>query len=396
MSFSRLSIRRRKEEIRCLLTAFVLLIGGCQNAVLDENSLAVNPDSGSVVIPEIDALFIPPITLPEGDSAVLVVPVYQEAGVCASSNAEAGLLPVYLAFAFDVSGSMGLLDEPYHDPKLKWDPVVAATKAFFTSPSSTGLAASMTFFPSVEPKCDDLSYLLPNVPFTPLPSTEFGRVLDEYRQQRFRGSTPTIHVMRGILAYVQAQREVNPGRYVIVMVTDGIPQGCASAENNIPSVVSLVKSEFIPKDLPVYVVGVKNPPSGPDSLKNLGDIAVAGGTQKAYIIDTGDPAKTTADLKETIEKIRGYSISCDLKIPAPQGGYVFDKQKVAVSYNRKGTVTQLTYDATCQNSNGWQYDNPADPKQIKLCTEVCKAIQDDSTTKINIEFTCDPVIVIPF
>ena len=47
---------------------------------------------------------------------------------CASAHAEAELLPVYLAFAFDVSGSMGKGDKPWHDRTLKWDPVVAAIR----------------------------------------------------------------------------------------------------------------------------------------------------------------------------------------------------------------------------------------------------------------------------
>ena len=52
-------------------------------------------------------------------------------GECTAEFAAAELRPVHLAFAFDVSGSMGKLDEPYHDPALKWRPVVAATRAFF-------------------------------------------------------------------------------------------------------------------------------------------------------------------------------------------------------------------------------------------------------------------------
>jgi hypothetical protein len=51
--------------------------------------------------------------------------------VCATVTATATLEPVFLAFAFDVSGSMGKGDHPWHDATLKWDPVVAATRGVF-------------------------------------------------------------------------------------------------------------------------------------------------------------------------------------------------------------------------------------------------------------------------
>src|SRR5687768_10563298 len=68
------------------------------------------------------------------------------APTCASASTATELRPVHLAFAFDVSGSMGKGDEAWHDKALKWDPVVLATRTFFEDPTSDGLSASMTFF----------------------------------------------------------------------------------------------------------------------------------------------------------------------------------------------------------------------------------------------------------
>jgi hypothetical protein len=124
--------------------------------------------------------------------------------------------------------------------------------------------------------------------------------------------------------------------------------------------------------------------------------AVAGGTSAAQFVDTGDPQKTTADFLATIDKIRGYTVSCILQIPPIPAGGVFDKQKVAVNYNKAGAITNLTYDAACQKQNGWHYDDVATPKQIVLCKDVCDSVQGDPSTKINIEFTCNPVNVIAF
>jgi hypothetical protein len=315
------------------------------------------------------------------------------AGSCASQNAEAKVEPVYLAFAFDVSGSMGEGDYPWHDRTLKWEPVVSATKGFFTDPASAGLTASLTFFPDSSNKCEDASYATPDVPWTALPSTDFGDALDVIGSQTWRGGTPTLNVVRGTISSVQKQMQTKPGHYVLVLVTDGYPQGCDN--NSIPAVVSEVQK--VANTLPTYVVGVKNPPldGAPDTVTDLNAVAMAGGTDHAYIIDTGNPAKTTSDFKATIDKIRGSAISCNVDIPAPPDGNTFDKQKVAVTYRSGSNETELAYDADCTGANGWHYDNPAAPKQILLCDSTCNMVQADPAATLNFEFACEPKITVP-
>jgi hypothetical protein len=315
------------------------------------------------------------------------------AGACASQNAVAKVLPVNLAFAFDVSGSMGKGDKPWHDRMLKWDPVVAATKAFFQDPASDGLTASLTFFPDQSDKCEDASYVTPDVPLTALPSPLFGTALDGIGSQDWRGGTPTLHVMRGTVSFVQQQMQTTPGRYVIVLVTDGYPQDCD--DDAIASVVNVVSG--IAATIPTYVVGVKNPPidDAPDTVTDLTAVAMAGGTDHAYIIDTGNPTKTAADFKATIDTIRGAAISCNVEIPAAPDGRQFDKQKVVVNYTSGAANNALTYDANCAQNNAWHYDNAANPTQILLCPNTCMAIQQDPAGALNVEFACETKITVP-
>lgn len=314
-------------------------------------------------------------------------------GSCASQNAQAKVLPVYLAFTFDVSGSMGKGDAPWHDRTLKWDPVVSATKAFFQDPASDGLSASLTFFPSASDRCEEDQYDTPDVPITTLPSATFGTALDRIGAADWRGGTPTLPALRGVIGNVEQQMQDTPGRYVIVLVTDGYPQGCD--DNSIDSVVQVVSG--IAARIPTYVVGVKNPPlpDAPDTVTDLNAVAVAGGTERAYIIDTGNPTQTTAAFKATIDAIRGAAISCDVAIPAPPDGSVFDKQRVAVTYGSGTAKTPLAYDADCAANNAWHYDNPAQPTRIELCPASCAAIQADPAGSLQVEFTCQPVIDIP-
>lgn len=316
------------------------------------------------------------------------------AGSCASRSAEAMVLPVYLAFAFDVSGSMGKGDQPWHDRMLKWDPVVAATKAFFEDPASAGLNASVTFFPDeASSRCTDAAYTMPDVAMTGLPSTAPGMAIDAIGAMAWRGGTPTLNVIHGVITSVQAAMQATPGRYVIVLVTDGYPEGCN--DNAIASVAAAVQA--VAGTIPTYVIGVKNPPiaGAPDTVTNLDQVAMAGGSDHAYIIDTGNPTQTTAAFKAAIDTIRGAAISCNVQIPPAPMGSMFDKQNVVVSFTSNGTPTRLTYDATCMAPNTWHYDDPQNPRQVVLCPNTCSAIQSDKSGSLSIEFACTPQIIVP-
>lgn len=323
---------------------------------------------------------------------------------CASQTVRADLEPVYLAFAFDVSGSMGAADEPWHDRSLKWDPVVKATKQFFNDTLSRGISASLTFFPSDHEdndlKCMAESYTTPDVPMTPLPSTIFADALDEMTEEserEWRGGTPTPFVMRGTISLIEALRQATPGRYAIVLVTDGYPQGCGERNNRISRVVDEATAALA-KGIPTYVIGVANPPfpDAPETVADMDQVAVAGGTEHAYLIDTGNPESTTAAFKAAVDAIRGASVSCIVEISPAPDGRSFDAQKVRVTYQSgNGEPTALTYDQECAAQSAWRYDSPEDPTQIVLCESTCAAIQADPEAALGVDFTCEDVIIIP-
>ena len=316
--------------------------------------------------------------------------------VCASARAEAGLLPVYLAFAFDVSGSMGKGDKPWHDRSLKWDPVVEATRSFLEAPASAGLTALMTFFPAdggEDERCDDESYIDPDVEMTALPSSDFGSALTQIGEEEWRGGTPTLHVMRGIIAYVEQRRSAEPGTYAAVLVTDGYPQDCDDDE--ISALTELVAG--VSTELPTYVIGVANPPvdDAPDTVSDLEQVAIAGGTGHAYLIDTGDPARTVTSFGAAVDAIRGSAITCAVDIPEAPDGRAFDKESVIVRYQGSAASSSLDYDPTCAGSSGWHYDDPAEPRQIVVCDSACETLKADPAARLDVEFGCERVLHIP-
>ena len=323
--------------------------------------------------------------------------------VCATESAGAELESVYLVFAFDVSGSMGKGDYPWHDATLKWDPVVAATRAFLEAPTSAGLQAALTAFPAdvdEDERCDAATYAEPDVTMTELPSDEFGRALADIREDDWRGGTPTLAVVQGVLAYIDEYSAEHPGRYAIVLVTDGYPQDCEDDDDDIEEVESLVGD--IAETIPTFVLGIKNPPltdddgeTAPDTVSDLTGIARAGGTEAAYIIDTGDPTRTSAEFQSAVAAIRGAAVSCAVPIPKPPNGRSFEKEKVAVSYASGSARSELEYDPDCTGTNGWHYDDLDAPETVVLCDDTCAAIQSDPVVELTVAFTCEVVIDVP-
>jgi len=313
---------------------------------------------------------------------------------CASVSSAVELEPVHLAFAFDVSGSMGKGDKPWHDKKLKWEPVVSATRTFFEAPSSSGLTASLTFFPGENSRriCTASEYNAPDVAMTALPSKLFGQQIDAIAPKtaaEWRSGTPTLAVMRGSRSFVNDYRKAHEGRYAVVLVTDGYPQLCGADVDNVDVVVAEAQAA-LGESLQTFVVGVANPKvaDAPDTVSDLHRIAAAGGTEQAFLIDTGDPAATASTFTKAIEQIRKAAISCSLTIPSQDAGE-FDAHNVLVHYRTGSDVRELKYDKSCTTESAWHYDNVEKPTQIVLCDSTCSEVRANPAAALEVEFACE-------
>jgi hypothetical protein len=266
-------------------------------------------------------------------------------------------------------------------------------RAFFEDEASAGISASLTFFPADDDKCEAASYLEPDVAMTALPSVDFGdaiAAIEPMTSSDWRGGTPTLAVVQGSFDYLDELVTSEPdASHALVLVTDGYPQDCD--DDDIASVAAVV--EDARSRFPTYVIGVKNPDGGPDTVSDLDDLAVSGGTESAIFIDTGDPAKTSAALAAAIARIRERSIACDARIPAAPGNSAFDPNKVNVSMNLDGQTSALGYDQSCEEA-GWRYDDVDAPSSIVLCPATCEVVQKNTTAKLDVEFGCDtrPVV----
>lgn len=392
------------------------------------------------------------ITLGRGPSGGLEVDVDGSGAVgglgsevCESTSKTALHRPAALAFAFDVSGSMGRLDCPFwnHDPAYKWRPVVDATTAFFEDPEHSGLRASLTLFPSREDACSIDGYRTPDVPMTELPSPAFEEVLLDYEDEvgladyadpmpegggTWRGGTPTHVALRAVSALLASERAAAPEtQTAIVLVTDGVPAGCGDPAELLADVIGAVSDARAAGTL-TYVIGVREPTLGadpiapweedgervwacrsnnsgawlwdyedpespreaPDNLSTLHSIAAAGGTERAFLIDTGEPDATRIALQTAIDAIRYQAIPCSLEIPEhPYGESFFDPEKIDVYSTVSSGEARLPYDPECLPGGGWHYDDAAAPKTIELCPETCRSVEGTLDLELSIAFLCE-------
>jgi hypothetical protein len=309
--------------------------------------------------------------------------------VCAAQSAASELRHVSLAFLFDVSGSMGGADQNRFE--TKWLPVVAASEAFFAEADSAALSASLTFFPSADARtrCLADTYMQAEVAETPLPSPLFAQAISGLNytlgSNQWRSDTPTLAAYEGMVAAL-ASAPTDTLR-AIVMVTDGVPQGCGGSDD-----IQLVADAVRRSGIKTFVVGVANPPGDDagDNLANLNVVAAAGGTDHAFIVATGNAAQTEADFKAVIDGIRGVTLACNIEIPLPPTGTAFVPEQVNVTYGSgSSSDTRLSYDPDCGAPDAWRYDDPDSPATIVLCNEACGRAQRDAAARLTVEFGCE-------
>lgn len=302
---------------------------------------------------------------------------------CAEASAEAKLTPVNLVIAYDRSGSMGdTQEDASFDPARRWVPAFEAMKAFFTDPTSTGMSASLTFFPKANDSCSEADYATPDVPLAPLPNAALVTALE---QTSPKGDTPTRAATLGAIAQANAIAAQHPDqKTVVVLVTDGEPYGCgisggAPSDAEVQAVAAEVAK--VKAQTPTYVIGV-----GP-SVSNLDAVATSGGTS-AFHVQVGSAQQTTSQLVAALSAIKGAVARCDFDIPAPPDGRTIDFAKVDVQKSNATGAETLVYAADCADGKGWHFDDPQKPSKVLLCSTACDAIKKETSGKVNVSFRC--------
>jgi Mg-chelatase subunit ChlD len=331
--------------------------------------------------------------------------------VCHAEAHEGQRVPVDMYFLVDSSGSMAERVQG----GSKWEVVSKALVAFLNDPRNGGAGVGIGYFPNaaqgtcmagqagclcipivnicfsnVGGSCTVADYALPAVPLALPPAVT--AVISNINAHQLAGGTPTRPAVEGALQYLNQWAAQHPDRKaVLVLATDGDPTGC---DPNTPQGIAALAAAALsgPHAIKTFVIGVGN------SLVSLDLVAQAGGTGKAFLVDTGgDVAKSFSD---ALDQIRGVATTCDFSIPA-QGaaGMTIDPSKVNVRYTATGasastlvTQTFMSDPKNCTSAGGWYYDNPSAPTLIKLCDASCQSLSGGS---IQVEFGCDTIVQPP-
>jgi hypothetical protein len=258
-----------------------------------------------------------------------------------------------------------------------WGSVTQAFTQFINAPESAGIGVGLQFFGL---SCDVATYSTPKVPIALLPGNA-AAIQAAFPILPFE-STPTEPALKGAIEHARTwQASHLDHKVVVLLVTDGEPTECNST---IQTVTQAAASGFSgTPSVATYVLGLGL------SLTNLHTIAMAGGTNQAFIVD---PNSGTA-LSQAMNQIRGNALPCDYALPKN----TTDPKKVNVDFTPQGgTTTRLLYvgdAAGCDPvKGGWYYDNAQMPSRIVVCSQTCDAFKKDPSGRVDVVLGCGTVI----
>jgi hypothetical protein len=245
--------------------------------------------------------------------------------------------------------------------------------------------------------CTQTAYEQPFVPIATLP-TPGERLLTWGMSQRYpSGGTPLRPAVAGAMTFFRRHLAQNAGRKgVMVLASDGAPSpGCPN--NTVAAAAEVLSQARMPGGMPTvdtYVVGVYTPADATERMA-LETLATAGGTGMPLVI------APTEDLNqrffETLNRIRGQSLPCELLIPPPKpGAGPLDLGRVNLVFSGVAGVEDVLYTGSAARCDpvrgGWYYDaDPATggmPTKVIVCEATCKKWKGDAKASVELTVGC--------
>ncbi len=300
------------------------------------------------------------------------------------------VVPLDIYIMFDQSGSMcACIDppktnNPCPDPtcnKTRLDAIREAASQFLNDPRSAGIGVGISYFgfnPIGSASCNVADYSNAAVGVGLLPD-HASAIMQSLNSIQPTGETPSAAAVRGACNYARQWKASQSGHEVVILLlTDGRPEApvtcrsgtcCPTLEDTVAAASECASGD---QRIKTYVLGV-----GP-FLQNLEQIAQAGGTDHAYLVEGNDVGKQVLD---ALRAIRGDAIiPCDLKLPPAPAGQKLNLSQVNIVYANSACQPTYLYHvdaaASCTDQGGWFYDNPTAPQTIHLCPTSCDQVSD--------------------
>jgi hypothetical protein len=311
---------------------------------------------------------------------------------CVAATQQGEGIPLDMFVIWDRSGSM---DDDVNGG-TKWELATAAFDSFVNDPSSSGIGVGLAYFPlfidnggskrnsDSNTVCDINAYATAAVPIAPLPGNA-GAITDSIAAAQTGGRTPTRVALAGAIDYAKTWATQHPERKVIVVLqTDGEPNVC---DSTLDAVVQVATDGVAgTPSMQTYVIGVGK------ELGNLNQIAQAGGTNTAFIVDTSQD--TTRQFIDAMTRIRASaSVSCEFVIPTDGSTGPIDFGRVNVRVTPSGGAPVALAQAATANqcdpqAGGWYYDQPQAPTRLLLCPASCTSVKADTRNTVELEIGC--------
>ncbi len=185
----------------------------------------------------------------------------------------------------------------------------------------------------------------------------------------------------------------NPNRAVsVVFTTDGIPQGCGNGNTIAAAAMEAQVALTGTPPVKTYVLGV-----GP-ALQSLNAIAMAGGTNMAYLVDAAMGNVTDALIAALKAIVK--PLGCDYTIPTNGQPLDYGQVNVQVKIGANGApmlIGKVNDAAACTTSGGWYYDvnPPGKPTKITLCPDSCSPLTMTDGSSLQVLIGCASIVPPP-
>ena len=248
--------------------------------------------------------------------------------------------------------------------------------------------------PGTAKRCAATSYNPALVPLATLGDAQKAAIRASMKvsDTEFYWGTPMKAALQGA---IQKQATIDlDGLRSVVLITDGEPTSCETADNAIDAVVTVAKGgTALAKPVSTYVVGVIDGKLAANAA-NLSKVAVAGGTKRAdgceatnscfYAVD----AKSfETDISKAFRDIEMKAFSCTFDVPKlASGSPDFDKVNVTLK-KADGSITTLPRDAS--KTDGWEFIESS--SKVQLYGSACASVKADTKTTVEIVLGCKTI-----
>jgi hypothetical protein len=359
--------------------------------------------------------------------------------------------PLVLYIMLDNSGSM--------DDNNKWTDAVTALTAFVNSdttahgsawtcvsedggvvpappdlppPGAGSISIAIQYFHPENvggnpDECNGSAHGTPAVPVGPLPANA-QPIIDSLGNTGPDGNTPTTGALTGGTQFCSGYQTANPDKKcVVVLVTDGQPNGCGLTDDCVDPnasncvdpgsagiLVPIAQNAFNSSTNSVMTFTVGMQGITPEGFVLLNAIAVAGGSDctpgspgsEACNITTGGAqgfldalntirktVQVTGTTTQTYTTTQTTTLACEWLIPKPKVGETFDKDLVNVNVTIDGQLTRpgnVATSADCTAAGeGWYYDNATTPTKILTCPALCDRLKAATAPKVEVLVGCE-------